>query len=469
MKTECGVLMFHNPNAKLEGENIIKLLKKLQHRGQDSSGIGYYCNDSIKTVKALGKVENLEKEFLNSNIERIKKSNIFIGHTRYATSNKSENKLNAAYPLTGDFKEFPFAFVFNGNIPETECDAELIKNAITNNTDGTFEDALIDFMNKYKRAYNLIFIYKGVIYILRDPYGTRPLSIGVYDNSSIIVASETVVFDEIKLVYPKYNMLFSTTIHPGTLNVISDGHIRTQDVIKLKNKAHCLFEFIYFMDKKSELKGKTIGTYRYLFGKNMARQENEYADRDNQKKQIGLLNREKNDVVVCGIPNTAIEYGLGYAEELGYTYSQVIQKNKSSQRTFIEEDNKSRNEASLKKYVYNCDEIRDKHIILVDDSIVRGITIKNIVKKIRECNPKSIHIRVGCPAIINTCNFGVDIPTQSELVRNNHLDVESVRDYFEIESLMYLSLENINDVLPLNNFCSGCMNGNYNETRELEW
>ena len=123
--------MFHNPNTKLEGENIIKLLKKLQHRGQDSSGIGYYCNDSIKTVKALGKVENLEKEFLKSNVERIKRiKHIFIGHTRYATSNKSENKPNAAYPITGDFKEFPFAFVFNGNIPETECDAELIVNAM---------------------------------------------------------------------------------------------------------------------------------------------------------------------------------------------------------------------------------------------------------------------------------------------------------------------------------------------------
>ena len=92
MKTECGVLMFHNPNTKLEGENIIKLLKKLQHRGQDSSGIGYYYNDSIKTVKALGKVENLEKEFAKSDTQRIKKSNTFIGHTRYATSNKSENK-----------------------------------------------------------------------------------------------------------------------------------------------------------------------------------------------------------------------------------------------------------------------------------------------------------------------------------------------------------------------------------------
>lgn len=469
MKTECGVLMFHNPNNKLEGENIIKLLKKLQHRGQDSSGIGYYYNESLKTIKALGKVENLEKEFLKPDTKRIKKSNTFIGHTRYATSNKTENKLNTAYPILGRFKDFPFAFVFNGNIPDTNCDAELITNTIADNTHSTFEEALIDFMNKYKRAYNLIFMYKGVIYTLRDPYGTRPLSIAVYDNSSIVVASETIVFDEIKSVYPEYNLLFSTTIHPGTINVISDGHINTLDVVKLKNKAHCLFEFIYFMDKKSELKSKTVGTYRYLFGKKMAIQENEYNIIDNQQKQIQLLNREKSEVVVCGIPNTAIEYGVGYAEELGYTYSQVIQKNKSSQRTFIEEDNKSRNAASLKKYIYNCDEIMNKHIILVDDSIVRGITIKNIVKKIRECNPKSIHIRVGCPAIINTCSFGVDIPTQSELVRNNHLDVESVRDYFEIESLIYLSLENINDVLPLNNFCSGCMNGNYNETRELDW
>ena len=456
MKTECGVLMMYSPKILLEVKNIISLLKKLQHRGQDSSGIGYYANNNILTLKSLGIVDNLEKEYLNSN--STDNSNIFLGHTRYATSSKTENKLNSAYPQIGKFQGFPFAFVFNGNIPQTHCDADLINREISNSREQTFKDALIKFMKKYDRAYNLIFIFKGDIYVLRDPYGTRPLSIAIYDNETIIVSSETIVFDEIPILYPKYKILFKTTIHPGTLNVISNGHINTENVVKFKNKAHCLFEFIYFMDKCSEVKGKSIGEYRYLFGKQIALQE-----------QNNSIDIEKKNVIVCGIPNTAIEYGIGYAEEMGYKYLQVIQKNKTSQRTFIEENNATRIDASNKKYIYNGEEIKDKHVILVDDSIVRGITIKNIVKKIRDCNPKSIHIRVGCPAIINTCSFGVDIPTQSELVRNNHLDIESITQFLGVDSLLYLSLENINEVLKLNNFCSGCMNGNYNDNKLLEW
>ena len=165
------------------------------------------------------------------------------------------------------------------------------------------------------------------------------------------------------------------------------------------------------------------------------------------------------------------DYAIGYANENGIEFVQAVKKQESSLRTFIEPTQEERAAASRKKYIYDESLIKNKHVIFVDDSIVRGITIKNIGEKIREYGPKSIHIRVGCPAIMNTCNLGVDMSSEAELIANQHLDTESIRDTLGVDSLIYLKLENINEVINLSNFCSGCMNGNYNgcNSRDLEW
>ena len=458
MKTECGVLGLWTP--KLEMVNLIKpLLLKLQHRGQDSSGIGYIENESgeIKVQKALGKVDNL----IGSSVSH--EAQYFIGHTRYTTSSKEKSLIDSAHPIIGSFKGLSFSFVFNGNIPDVENDTEFIKIFFSDTEKTTFIDTLKDFIKRVPRAYNIIFIYENKLWVIRDPYGTRPLNIMIAIDGSVFIASETCVFDTL----PDKQMNFTTDIKPGHITKIENGYIQNTEVLKLPHNAFCLFEYIYFMkpDSNSQEPKKSVGEVRKLFGKQLAIQELN----ENEVRNSIVFN-DKN-TIVTSIPNTANDYAMGYAQEMGLEFVPALKKQNSSLRTFIEPTQAERAAASRKKYIYDESLIRNKHVILVDDSIVRGVTIKNIAEKIREFGPKSIHIRIGCPAIINTCNLGVDMSSEAELIANQHLDIESIRDTLVVDSLIYLKLENINEAVNLSNFCSGCMNGNYNgcNSRDLEW
>ena len=463
MKTECGVLGVWTPKA--ENINCSKLLLiYLQHRGQDSCGVGWYNtkNNSVDVLHSLGKVENLIDKNVNINNE----SQLFIGHTRYTTSSKDKSLLDSAHPIKGRFRGQDYAFVFNGNIPQSDNDTEFIVKFLKNVEESKdFSGAIEHFIKRVDRAYNIIFIYDNKLWVVRDPYGTRPLHLCVIPDGTIVVASETCVFDKYNNSGSKDS--FITEIKAGNYTLIENGYIKNIDVVKLKNTAFCLFEYIYFMKQKSQSKisGKSVGEMRYLLGVELAKQEktdsNELVDKDN--------------IIVSGIPNTANDYARGYADEMGYEYSQIIQKVSNSMRTFIEPSKEQREKASLKKYHYLENEIRGKHIILVDDSIVRGITIENIARKIRSFEPLGVHIRVGCPPITNTCNLGVDMSKREELIINTHLDIESIRDTIGVDSLIYLRLENINEVMNLSNFCTGCMNGNFNGSPDanypkyLEW
>lgn len=456
MKTECGVLGVWTP--KLEMVNLVKpLLLKLQHRGQDSSGIGYIENESgeIKVQKALGKVENL----IESNVAH--ESQYFIGHTRYTTSSKEKSLIDSAHPIIGTYNGENFTFVFNGNIPNVENDTEYIRDFFRDTKKTNFCDTLRDFIKRVPRAYNIIFIYDSKLWIIRDSYGTRPLNIMIALDGTVIISSETCVFDTL----PDKQMNFTIDIKPGHITKVENGYIQNIEVVKLPHTAFCLFEYIYFMKpgSNSQEPKKSVGDIRRLFGKQLAIQELENPGDFNPKNS--------NDTIVTSIPNTANDYAIGYAKEMGLEFVPAVKKQESSLRTFIEPTQKERAAASRKKYIYDESLIKNKHVILVDDSIVRGITIKNIGEKIREYGPKSIHIRVGCPAIMNTCNLGVDMSSEAELIANQHLDTESIRDTLGVDSLIYLKLENINEVINLSNFCSGCMNGNYNgcNSRDLEW
>jgi len=450
MKTECGVLGVWTPEK--ENVNCISpLLINLQHRGQDSCGIGWYNKDTneINVRHALGRVENL------LDLENEEKSQLFIGHTRYTTSSKGKSLIESAHPIKGIYQDSEYAFVFNGNIPKTENDTEFIVNFLKKcETKHQFNEAIKKFMKSVDRAYNIIFIYQNQLWVIRDPYGTRPVHICVVPDGTVLVSSETCVFDSF---YAECKC-FTTEIKPGNCTIVREGYIRNDKIIQLTNSAFCLFEYIYFMKDQSasNIPGKSVGEMRYLFGVELARQEKTDAVENNNAILTPM------NTVVSGIPNTANDYARGYAAEMGYPYLQVIQKVSNSMRTFIEPSKEERTKASNKKYNYLESEIKDKNIILVDDSIVRGITIENIARKIRSFSPKSVHIRVGCPPIINTCNLGVDMSKKEELIKNSHLDIESIRDSIGVDSLIYLKLENINEVVNLSNFCSGCMNGNFN-------
>jgi amidophosphoribosyltransferase len=451
MNTECGVLAFINLESSektLFSNDFVRSLETLQHRGQDSCGISYVerVTKKIITTKTIGLVSELYPLLDHS------ESSIFIGHTRYSTlkHKEKETDLLRAHPIVSTFNGIDYAFVFNGNIPltnDSQPDTIYITETMKEfqNKGLSFYESVKRFIQDVPRAYNIIFLFQEMLYIIRDPYGTRPLIIGK-NGSEYMIASESVAI-------PKDYQL--NDIRSGNLIMMGHTNIEIEEITQLKFKAHCLFEYIYFMNKDSQTESGNIGDLRKSMGKALAIQETEHRNEN-----------AKANYLVIGIPNSAIESAKGYAEEMNYEYKQYITRNANINRTFILKDNKERDRMSKKKYSYQSEFIKDRNIIIVDDSIVRGITIKNIVAECRKAGANEIHIRIPSPPIKDVCHYGVDIPDPIELIVNRYLDIESIAESLKVNSLMYLKLENFDSIINLSHYCTGCMNSNYNN---LEW
>ena len=182
-----------------------------------------------------------------------------------------------------------------------------------------------------------------------------------------------------------------------------------------------------------------------------------------------VLRFQGDEYIVSSIPQTATTSAKVYATTLELEYYQFIQKNKNVNRTFIITDSGERTNYSREKYIIDGDKVRNKNIILVDDSIVRGTTLKTLVKILKEYSPKSIHIRVTSPPISNTCNLGIDIPTREELIYNSFKCENKLRDYFMVDSIKYLKIESLKSIFDSKGMCMGCINGDYNKNKNLEW
>jgi amidophosphoribosyltransferase len=452
MNTECGVLAFINLEScekTLLSNDFVKFLELLQHRGQDSCGISYVeqVTKKIITTKSTGLISELYPKLDHS------ESNIFIGHTRYSTLKHKEKDtdLLRAHPIVSTFNGIDYAFVFNGNIPltnDSKPDTIFITDTMNDfqNKGLSFYESVKRFIQDVPRAYNIIFLFQEMLYIIRDPYGTRPLIIGK-NGSKYMISSESVAI-------PKNYQL--NDIRSGNLIMMGHTNIEIEEIVQLKFKAHCLFEYIYFMNKDSQTETVNISDLRKSMGKALAIQEKEHR------------NANANYLVI-GIPNSAIESAKGYAEEMNYEYQQYITRNANINRTFILKDNKERDRMSKKKYSYQSEFIKDRNIIIVDDSIVRGITIKNIVAECRNSGAHEIHIRIPSPPIKDVCHYGVDIPDPIELIVNRYLDIESIAESLKVDSLMYLKLDNFDSIINLSHYCTGCMNSNYNKDHQLEW
>ena len=426
---------------------FLNLLQKLQHRGHESFGISYIDNNHINTKKYLGFIkDNLDS--INFNIN----SQIFTGHIRYSTSGNSKTdnkqKIEEAQPLNGYNKLLgEFSLSHNGNIPNlatNSSDTKYLLNLINNSNYDSILDLLKYIIENIDRAFNLIITTRDTIYILKDRYNTRPMCLGK-NNVSYCVSSESCALINYELV---------REIDSG--EIISINKYGIKELYKSDNisEAKCLFEFIYFLKGTSKINNLNINTFRFKTGKILAE-----IDKNSD------FNTE--DLIVVGAPETGIPSDEGYAKFLNLQYCQVLKKNKKINRTFILESNSKRDEISKQKYYidHNFD-ISDKRILLTDDSLVRGITLKNIVKKFRDNHVKEIHIRIAAPAIYNPCFYGIDIPKKEELIVNN-IDLNDLSTYFNCDSIKYTPLEEITKIISeKNTFCSGCFNGKYSN---LEW
>ena len=429
MNEECGIIgYFSNVPSNTILDNAVRSLHKLQHRGREGSGVSF-LNFTTKKTK-LFKHEGLVKDVF-ADFDTNKVCNTVIGHNRYSTSGKN-NYMNASITNTNYLQPFHsskynFSLVHNGNIHNINYsmnDTEYLVNYIENGRENKkeFSDILIELLNEIKGIYCLIIQTQNEMYLVRDRFGVRPFYYGEMINNIYVCGSETVAFID------KTSDI--NQVNPGEIIMLNSDGFTSLYTLENTNPAFCLFEYLYFMDYNSQIKGEPIYNVRFKLGVKLS--------------EIEVTTFDTTNTLVIGSPNSGIPAGQGYAFHSKLEYKQYIQKIPDLGRTFILPDNTQRIEKCKKGFVMK-EEINGKDIIIVDDSVVRGNTITQLVKQLRNKGAKSVHVRIAAPPIKNPCNSGIDLPTHEELIAYQCNDEDVCRN-INADSIKFLDLSVIKEV-----------------------
>ncbi len=422
-------------------------LYALQHRGQESAGIVTSSDGVFHLHKGMGQVS--EVFHLEENIAKLT-GKISIGHTRYSTTGASS--LLNIQPFIITNRDSSLALAHNGNLTnaydlkkkldsrgsifQTTSDTEIVLHLVATSTKNTRFERICDALKKIRGAYSVLFLTENSLIAARDPQGFRPLAIGKY-GKSWVVASETCAFDLIGAEYVR-------DVEPGEVIEINKNGITSTELTTRCKHAFCIFEYIYFSRPDSRIFGENVDKVRRRLGRLLAREHPVEAD------------------IVIGIPDSANTATLGYAEESGIRFEIGLIRNHYVGRTFIDPEQHVRDLDVRLKFNPVKGVLRDKRVIVIDDSIVRGTTSKKLCKMIREAGAKEVHLRISSPPIVSPCFFGIDMPTRKELIASNS-SVKRIEKYLGVDSLRYLSLEGMLKMpsLPDTTFCHGCFSGKY--------
>lgn len=417
----------------------------LQHRGQESSGIASSDGKKLHRRAANGLVANVYRE---EDLDKLPGS-VAIGHNRYATSGDARELYNQ--PIMNSSKSF--AFAHNGNLPDiTKLSAFLEKNGVatTNLNDShmmaeaidhylvkglSLEQAIKSAYPLFEGVFSAVAMDKTKLVAFRDQCGIRPLSIGRLGDG-YVVASETCAFDTI-------GATFLRTVHPGELVVIDKRGITSHQVVKGNQKLD-IFEFVYFARPDSVLMGQRVNTVRQRFGAELAKEFPVDAD------------------IVIPVPDSSIPAAIGYARARGMPFDMGLIKNRYIHRTFIQPTAEMRRRDVKMKLNPVVESIAGKRVVLVDDSIVRGTTMRQVVQMIRDAGAKELHVVISSPPVKYPDFYGINTPDQAELI-SSRLSVDEIRDYIGADSLHFLSYEGMIRAtnLPENVFSMSCFNGVY--------
>ena len=474
IKEECGLFGYIG-DPITDMQLIVESLVKLQHRGQDSFGFTTTNIDSYKYIKT----PETNKKQLLSDLSSIDKFNGIIGHLRYKTSgNISQTDVfQHVQPLENKTKEFYLAH--NGNISNTEILRQTLRQlnpkldisyleemdhdthyilAIIDNLPGTsLEHKLISFMKLVPGVYCLLILHQDNLYVLRDRYGVRPLSIATYQETNYLVASESVAF------FP--NSHYLRDVNPGEIIKINKINGLTTIYQHPSKPKHCLFEYIYFLRPETKVNQITTKDIRHQYGKLLALKEKNigeileypYLDETHNICIIKPINPNAKYIVV-GSPSSGILSAQQYARETKLEYKQIILKQKNI-RSFILNNDAERRQACYQKFKFLEEDIRGNNIILADDSLVRGNTTRIMVQVLKELGAIEVHVRIASPPIKHPCYFGIDMPTSKELMASQH-PLYSVTRIIGADSLIYLDLEDIKTIHQ-DNVCHACFSGEY--------
>ncbi|NLN14909.1 MAG: amidophosphoribosyltransferase [Tissierellia bacterium] len=425
-------------------------LYSLQHRGQVSSGIAVNNNGFVDYHKDLGLVHEV---FPAEVMERLR-GNIALGHVRYGFSEEGRHTRNVE-PLVVGYRKGALALVHDGklvnfekirdeleemgSIFQSDLDAEVIANLMARYHKDDVNQAVIKALGEISGSYALIIMTSDRLIGARDPYGLKPLSIGKF-KGGYILASETCAFDTM-------GAEFIRNVGPGEIIVIDDKGIET---IKNepKQRSLCLFDMIYFARPDTKLDGRSIYLSRNEAGRILAREHPVDAD------------------IVIGAPDSGIVAAIGYAQESNLPYGEGIVKNRYVGRTFIQPTQELRDLGVRIKLNALKENVEGKRLVLVDDSIVRGTTIKRTVKMLKDAGAKEVHVRISSPPVIRSCHLGMDTPNEDFLIAANY-SKDEICKMIGADSLEYLSLEGLLESTGQNQgYCTGCFTGNYPINKE---
>jgi len=440
----CGVfgIYGHPEAARLTYLGIYAL----QHRGEESAGIVSFNGKRVQSCKGLGLVGDV---FDEAGIKELG-GHLAVGHNRYSTTG-STTEANIQ-PFLVTHKKSPIAIAHNGNfintlklrkqlekdgaIFQTTMDSEIVAHLITRSKKTDYKDSLVWTLSKIEGSYSLVLLLGGSLVGARDPYGVRPLCLGRLDGAYVL-ASETCALDLIQAEYIR-------EIEPGEIVFINNNGIESIKPVAKTVHSFCIFEYIYFARPDSDIFGHNVYLVRKKLGRELAKEHPVEAD------------------FVMPIPDSGTYAALGFTSESGIPYEQAMIRNHYIGRTFIQPSQFLRDFRVKVKLNPIKDILKDKRIVVVEDSIVRGTTSRSRVKTLRNAGVEEIHMRVSCPPLRFPCFYGIDFPTKKELIASRH-SVDWIRDFIGLDSLGYLSLQGMLNSMPLAacEFCTACFSGRY--------
>ena len=425
-------------------------LYSLQHRGQEACGIVTNNKGTLIIHKEMGLVSDVFDEKTLSTLP----GDMAVGHVRYSTTGSSV--LKNAQPLLIEHGKGSVCIAHNGNLVnslemrqyleklgsifQTTTDSEIIMHLMAKAKPQNLVESLIYALKKVKGAYSLLLMDKDNLIGVRDPMGFRPLALGKLGKAWCL-ASETCAFD---LVGAK----FVREVEPGEIVIINKNGVRSvkPKEFDLKDRhAFCTFEHVYFSRPDSVVFGENVHQVRRKLGEQLAREHLVKAD------------------FVVPVPDSGFSAALGYSTASGIPLEMGIIRNHYVGRTFIQPIQDARDISVRVKFNLLRDVLKGKRIVVVDDSIVRGTTSRIRVRNLRKAGVKEVHLMISCPAHRFPCFYGIDFHRSSELIANKYESIEKIRQYLDVDSLGYLSLDGMLKCLkyPKNNYCTSCWTGKY--------
>ena len=428
---------------------LFRGLRALQHRGQESAGIATHSHGKLYHRKGMGLVHDI----FNQELLETLRGTAGIGHVRYSTTGSSD--LENAQPLVVKIRDQDAAIAHNGDIVNFErirhrlqaqgvemlgnADSETVAQLIALEVGRTreLEAAIRRAASELVGGYAIVFLVGQKVYAFRDPLGIRPLVLGTVDGG-VAVASESVALELM-------GGRLLRDVAPGEVVLLDRGQVaHTSAIANAGDRAHCMFEWVYFSRPDSIAEGRPVYDVRYRIGERLARESPAAAD------------------LVVPVPDSARPQALGFASASGIPYAEALIKNRFVERTFILPDQRKRESEVRVKLHPVPGLLQGKRVVLLDDSLVRGTTLREIVQMVRRSGATRVEVRIGCPPIRAPCYFGVDMKERKELVAHNR-DEAAIAQVIGADTVHYLSMAGLVESvgLPAGQLCLGCLTGNY--------